>query len=165
MPRPHVDWHAVGHAVAAGQPIKEIAQKYGVSRDSIYRRARTGNWRPSRDLVDKLAHQKLQAIVSQRITAALPAIDKVLHGWEERVVGVAEQLVGQIADRVQDSPKPDALAKLAAALSSADLVGRRSLGLDRETTDTTVMPVLLVLSESGKGLLMDASDNEPDPEK
>lgn len=64
---PTVDWERIrAEYVAGGKSMRDLAEKHGVKKDAIARRAKAGGWGAERDKTATKARQETQKIIVAR---------------------------------------------------------------------------------------------------
>lgn len=64
---PTVDWERVrAEYIAGGISMRDLADKYGVTKDAVGRRAKAGNWAKERDKTATKVRQETQTIIVAR---------------------------------------------------------------------------------------------------
>ena len=152
-----IDWDTVRSQFLSGASCRDISLTFGVSYDTIRKRASREGWRESAVIVDdkikRAAQVAIAQTVAQQVKEAKPEIDAEVKRWVEASRYTAKRIVGKIGTALDATLEPDELQKLAGALNTADVVGRRSLGMDG-TGPTSNAPSgivgLQVISSGGK---------------
>jgi gas vesicle protein len=147
-----VNWQAIKEDYChKGLSAKDTAKKYGIRTDNIYQRAHREVWpSPKKQVlqrVEKLAKVAVQQKVKSTLAKVEPAIERAVQEWQERTLQHAGRAVMEAAEWLGKGLPPEDLKTVVNTLDTADRVGRRSLGLDKETTGTPGNAVLNVRLE------------------
>ena len=142
--------------------LRELADKHGVSRSTIFKRAAREDWKQNAALVDRARKQivqkmeaSLEAKAAEAAELAAKEVMEELRPWIEqqkaehtrRAVNMAKRGFERI-EKVWDenepcSPKEESLA--AATLDKHDAIIRRNLGMNETSTGSGSLNVAVLL--------------------
>jgi hypothetical protein len=161
-----VDWKAIRDRWESGVSAKIIGQEFNVKQDTILRRAHRGSWPKAGKTVTHAVRSKVTSLVNKAANRAIakitPKVDAAVAEWVDRSLTTAARGVQRVSERLEDAQCPKDLLATASALERFDLVGRRSLGLDREAQPTVAVQVNVLGAASLACGVDPAPDSPPD---
>lgn len=117
--------------------VKELAVKYGVNPHTIYKRSVREQWpipkRVVKDRINRIAKLSVSQKVRETMQKVTPALEGAIREWQERTIGLAGVAREKVAEKLSGELEAEELKTVVSALDTADRVGRRSLGLDKES--------------------------------
>lgn len=117
---------------------RDIAAKHGITLGHLYKYAERNGWARVKPVAAAQARKSVQkaiaATVAKATQTAQPVIEAAVREWQERVLGAAKDALGQTERQLSVELEPEELKTVVATLDTADKVGRRALGLDREAS-------------------------------
>lgn len=155
-----VPWDEIRTKLLSGMSYDQLADTYGIQEDTIRRRSNRCGWKPTAVLAQQAARKAVTAHVSQAIAAAKPALDAAVQEWVDNSKQAAKLIIAKVTDTVPVTSEPEDIQRLAGALERADTVGRRALGLDKDSpAGPAVVNIAIGLayrpSATSGGLVMD----------
>lgn len=115
----------------------QLSDKYSVRADTIAQRASRYGWKCTTVIARKEAKRAVQkavrAHISQGIAEIAPALKDAIQEWQDNSKLAASKIVRRVSESLEDVREPEDLVKCANALDRADIVGRRAMGLDKDT--------------------------------
>lgn len=149
-----VDWDKVRTEYLSNKcPVEDIADKYGIKLDTLYKRARRYGWRTGQAVVKKATQYAAQHAIKQHIRESLasvkPELDSAIQDWVKKSKDTAGKLIDKVNKELDKEQSPEDLQRLAGALDRGDGVGRRSLGMDKLESAMGGNRVLLSIAAVG----------------
>lgn len=127
--------------------VKELAVKYGVNPHTIYKRSVREQWpipkRVVKDRINRIAKLSVSQKVRETMQKVTPALEQAVKEWQERTIGLAGVAREKVAEKLSGELEAEELKTVASTLDVVDRVGRRSLGLDKETSGSSPVGAVL----------------------
>ena len=156
-----VNWAEIRQKYEEGMTVDAISDRYAVNPDTVYQRKSRGKWKaPYVRQATKATTVAVKAEIARAVKVASPAIQDAVNKWTAKAHEVAGKLVSRVSDKVDVTEDPEDLQRLAGTLERADTVGRRALGLDKDSpAGPAVVNIAIGLayrpSATSGGLVMD----------
>jgi hypothetical protein len=156
-----VNWTEIRQKYEAGMSFDALSEAYGVPYTTIaQRKCRQGWLSPTARNATKTAATAIKRQIAAQVRSVQPAITQAIQEWTERTHEVAGKFIRKVSTKVEECEDPEDLQRLAGTLERADTVGRRALGLDKDTpSGPAVVNIAIGLayrpSSTSGGLVMD----------
>jgi hypothetical protein len=129
------DWEQIRERWERGERASDLAKEFGIKQGTIYARVNRQGWilRPrTKAQAVKRASELVEQEVEQELSKVMKDVRPKIREYTDMVENVSTLIIQKVKGKIEcENPSLGKLETAARALERADLVGRRTLGLDR----------------------------------
>lgn len=143
-----VNWLAIKEEYCKGElSAKQLADKHGIKVDAIWQRSHREVWPSPVKTIKRKTERMAKVAVQQKVASVMkrvePALERAVKEWQARTIAHAGKAVERAGAYLSQELEPEELKTVVSVLDTADRVGRRSLGLDKEQSGSSPVGAVL----------------------